>query len=253
MEVKNTTVAVFIDAENISSTNADEIFVHASDYGNVIIKKIFGDWSTKQVNKWKSVIEKHSIVAEQQFTFVKGKNSCDISLIIQALLALFERDIDVFCLVSSDSDFTRLVQELRERKKKVVGMGTKSAPKSFVNAFSEFIYLGEESAEQDLPSNNVNVVTPVNNKQKVSTAPEKKEVLDAEKLKSLIEIIDSLVDENGKAYYAQISNDMKNKYSDFIPINYGCKTFKELIEKLTPHLDSYAVGRDGVVMYLSKK
>lgn len=271
MDVKNTTVAVFIDAENVSATNADEIFLRASDYGDVIIKKIFGDWSNRQVGKWKPYIEKHSIVAEQQFSFVKGKNSSDISLIIQAMLAMFERNIDVYCLVSSDSDFTRLVQELRERQKKVVGMGTMQAPKSFVNAFSDFIYLGTADKTQNetkqstlsavgnnAVANNNNNGNSISNSVGVKTEKPQKQfnnsgIMDDDKVKSLLEIVETLVEENGKAYYAQISNDMKNKYSDFIPVNYGCRTFKELIAKLTPELSAYSVGHDGVVMYLYKK
>jgi uncharacterized protein (TIGR00288 family) len=148
MKEDNKYVAVFIDAENISSRNAEQIFNEASNYGEIIVKRIFGDWSHNNLAlSWKEAISKYSIKAEQQFSFVSGKNTSDISLIIQAMIALFEKDIDVFCLVSSDSDFTYLVQEMREREKVVVGMGARTSPQAFVNAFSEFIYLGEEAVK----------------------------------------------------------------------------------------------------------
>ncbi|MFA5036910.1 MAG: NYN domain-containing protein [Candidatus Izemoplasmatales bacterium] len=147
MEKQNRKVAILIDAENVNSANARQIFDTMSTYGEVIIRQIFADWSNEAVKSWKTAISNYSIVSNQQFTFVPRKNSSDIALVIQAMVFLFERNVDIFCLVSSDSDFTRLVQELRERNKTVIGMGGRNSIKSFVNAFSEFIYLGEDNPE----------------------------------------------------------------------------------------------------------
>lgn len=237
-------VAVFIDAENISAGNAEQIFDIASNYGDVIIKKIYGDWSKQGIQPWKDKISKFSIVAEQQFSFASGKNSSDISLIIQVILALFEKDIDVFCIASGDSDFTRLVQELRERKRIVIGMGGRNSIQSFINAFNEYIYLGEEAEEKKAPPS----------RQSGKTPRRSKCILEKDRLNTLKEIVDTLLDNNGRALFSQISTDMKNKYADFVPKNYGVRSLKELMNKLIPHLPEYkiSVDKDNTTLYLEK-
>ncbi len=254
MEIKNNLVAVFIDAENVNSADAEQIFNEASSYGDVIVKRIFGDWSKRQLSKWKDVISKYSIMADQQFSFVSKKNSSDISLIIEVMLAYFEKNIDVFCLISSDSDFTRLVQELRERGKKVVGMGERKAITSFVNAFSEYIYLGEEEIVEEKPQETKKKATKTKKVEKV-VKTKTDQLLPKEQFVALKEIIEKLIEDSGKALYAQISNEMKNKYADFMPKNYGCKTLKELMEKLSKYLNQYksCTSSDGTTLYLSKK
>lgn len=236
---ENKKVAVFIDAENISARFADRLFAEAANYGDVIIRRVFADWSSVNVQAWKEVVNRHSLLAEQQFSAVKGKNSGDISLIINAMMVLFERDIDVFCLASSDSDFTRLVQVLREREKTVIGLGLKQTAQAFVNAFSEFIYLDSEASKDTKPT------------------PEKKKdkhqfVIEYDRLSALKEVIDKLIEEDGWALFARIATEMKNKFSDFIPRNYNCKSLKELIFKIQPMLGNYDIrtAQDGTTMFL---
>ncbi len=236
---ENKKVAVFIDAENISARFADRLFAEAANYGDVIIRRVFADWSSVNVQAWKEVVNRHSLLAEQQFSAVKGKNSGDISLIINAMMVLFERDIDVFCLASSDSDFTRLVQVLREREKTVIGLGLKQTAQAFVNAFSEFIYLDSEANKDTKPT------------------PEKKKdkhqfVIEYDRLSALKEVIDKLIEEDGWALFARIATEMKNKFSDFIPRNYNCKSLKELIFKIQPMLGNYDIrtAQDGTTMFL---
>ena len=145
---KVTNVAVLIDAENVGAQNAKQIFDEASNYGNVMVKRIFADWSKASVRAWKEEVNRYSMTAVQQFEVQARKNTTDICLIIQALLILFEKDVDVFCIAAGDSDYTRLVRELRERNKAVIGSGGRNVNQSFVNAFNEFIYFdeGEEKA-----------------------------------------------------------------------------------------------------------
>lgn len=235
----NNRVAVYIDAENISTKHASKLMEEASTYGDVIIKRAFADWSHNQVSPWKEQLNKYSITADQQFCAVKGKNSSDISLIISAMVTLFERDIDVFCLASSDSDFTRLVQELRERGKTVVGFGTGQTVEQFVNAFSEFIYLDSPTAEETQPS--------------TKTASKPKPFLSKARQSALFEIIDRLIELHGKAYYSQIGNEMKNKYSDFIPKNYGCKSMKDFLSKALAKSNKYSIAVEGNVMSVHHK
>ena len=156
------------------------------------------------------------------------------------MVVLFEKDIDVFCLASSDSDFTRLVQELREREKTVVGFGLKQTAQAFVNAFSEFIYLDNSDA--------------VAEKGKVTEkkAVEKRQILDDSRRVALKEIIEKLIEEDGWALYARIGMEMKNKFADFVPKNYGCRSMKELIGKVIGDIGDYEIqtGRDGTTMFL---
>lgn len=236
---ENKKVAVFIDAENISARFADRLFAEAANYGDVIIRRVFADWSSANVQAWKEVVTRHSIIAEQQFSAVKGKNSGDISLIINAMMVLFERDIDVFCLASSDSDFTRLVQVLREREKTVIGLGLKQTAQAFVNAFSEFIYLDSEANKDNKPT------------------PEKKKdkhqfFIEPDRLNVLKEVIDKLIEEDGWALFARIATEMKNQFSDFVPRNYNCKSLKELMFKIQPKLGNYDIrtAQDGTTMFL---
>jgi len=238
---ENKRVAVFIDAENISAKYAARLIEEAANYGDVIVRRVFADWSSPNVQAWKETVAKHSLIAEQQFSAVKGKNSGDISLIINAMVVLFEKDIDVFCLASSDSDFTRLVQELREREKTVVGFGLKQTAQAFVNAFSEFIYLdnSDSAAEKERTD-----------EQKKARKPQS--ILDESRRIALKEIIEKLIEEDGWALYARIGMEMKNKFADFVPKNYDCRSMKELIGKVIGSIGDYKIetDRDGTTMYL---
>lgn len=148
---KSDNVAVLIDAENVPVTCAEQIFDEVSKYGNVAIKRIFADWSKPAVKGWKEEVNRLSMIAEQQFEVLPRKNTVDIALVIRALIILFEKDADVFCIASGDSDYTCLVRELRERGKTVIGLGMRNANPCFVNAFDEFVCLdaGEQAEEQN--------------------------------------------------------------------------------------------------------
>ncbi len=247
-------VAVLIDAENVSSGSAKQIFDEASNYGNIVVKRIFADWSKGAVKGWKEEVNRYSMTAVQQFEVQPRKNTIDIALIIQALVILFEKDVDVFCIAAGDSDYTRLVRELRERNKTVIGLGGRNVNQSFVNAFNEFIYL--DTATESKPNiqrgkgQKVKVAIPA--AQPVLAEPE---ILDNKRKSDLHNIIDRMIDNSGKAFYAQISSEMKQKYSDFIPKNFGCNSFKKLMEKLTPYLKKYSIGTDaaGTTMYLYRR
>ncbi len=241
-------VAVLIDAENVGAQHAKQVFDEASNYGNVFIKRIFADWSKASVKGWKEEVNRYSMTAEQQFEVSPRKNTIDIALIIQALVILFEKDVDVFFIAAGDSDYTRLVRELRERDKVVIGMGGRNVNQSFVNAFNEFLYFDEGDEEQK----------PAKKQAKKAKAPQtppqpkEPELIDAKRKSDLHNIIDRMIDNNGKAFYAQISSEMKQKYSDFIPKNFGCNSFKKLMEKLLPCLKRYSIGTeaDGTSLYL---
>ena len=248
---KVTNVAVLIDAENVASHNAKQIFDEASNYGNIMVKRIFADWSKTSVRGWKEEVNRYSMTAVQQFEVQARKNTTDIALIIQALLILFEKDVDVFCIAAGDSDYTRLVRELRERDKIVIGLGGRNVNQSYVNAFNEFIYLDAGEEKPAAPKRERGKGGKAQAAQH-APAPQESEIIDNKRKSDLHNIIDRMIDNNGKAFYAQISSEMKQKYSDFIPKNFGCNSFKKLMEKLTPYLKKYSIGTeaDGTTMYL---
>ena len=250
---KISNVAVFIDAENVPSASAKQIFDEASNYGNILVKRIYADWSKASVKGWKEEVNRYSMTAEQQFEVQARKNTTDIALIIQALIILFEKDVDVFFIAAGDSDYTRLVRELRERGKTVIGLGGRNVNQSYVNAFNEFIYLDGEEPRPAPAKKGKAKGKP--QPQPVQPAPPQEEVLDNKRKSDLHNIIDRLIDNSGKAFFAQISSEMKQKYSDFIPKNFGCNSFKKLMEKLMPYLKKYSIGTnaDGTTMYLCRR
>lgn len=134
-------VAVLIDAENISSKYASTILQEASSLGNIIYKRIYGNWTTPVLSSWKKQLLENAIQPIQQYSNTTGKNSSDSALIIDAMDLLYQKRLDAFCIVSSDSDFTRLASRLREDEMFVLGMGEQKTPRSFISACNKFSYL----------------------------------------------------------------------------------------------------------------
>lgn len=219
MENKN--VAIFIDAENISFKYAKDIFNIASSYGELIIKRIYADWRSPALSGWKDEIAEHSIIAIQNFKFNR-KNSSDMHLMADAMSMFYEKDIEIFIIVSSDSDYIPLVHKLRENKKQVVGIVENKANQSYINAFNEFHYLNKKQEKSD------------------------------ELIKELFNTIDQLIEEKNRAEYSQIPPIMQRKYPDFNPKNYGCSSFKELINKFIDNNYKKEVANDGCTHYLVK-
>lgn len=134
-------VAVLIDAENISAKYASTILSEANNLGNVTYKRIYGNWATPQLQSWCQQLLDHAIQPIQQYSNTVGKNSSDSALIIDAMDLLYKKRLDAFCIVSSDSDFTRLASRLRESEMFVLGMGEKKTPRAFISACNRFVYL----------------------------------------------------------------------------------------------------------------
>ena len=134
-------LAVLIDAENISTKYIDVILSEANNLGDVIYKRIYGNWTTPQMASWQTTILNNAIQPIQQYSNTTGKNSTDSALIIDTMDLLYQSNLDGFCIVSSDSDFTRLASRLRESQNYVLGMGESKTPRSFISACNKFLYL----------------------------------------------------------------------------------------------------------------
>ena len=134
-------LAVLIDGDNIPSKYVREMMEEIAKYGNPTIKRIYGDWTKPQLNKWKEVLLQNAISPIQQYAYTTGKNATDSAMIIDAMDILYTGDVTGFCLVSSDSDFTKLAMRLREAGMKVFGLGEKKTPDPFIVACDKFIYI----------------------------------------------------------------------------------------------------------------
>ena len=157
MSSGNERVAVLIDCDNISHQVCDAVFEEASGHGTLGIKRAYGDWTSPHLTGWKALLAGHALQPIQQFAYTVGKNATDSALIIDAMDLLYSGNVDVFCIVSSDSDFTRLAMRLRESGKTVYGIGAQKTPAAFQNACDRFTYTevlrGDAlPAEADRPS-----------------------------------------------------------------------------------------------------
>ncbi|MBR7159681.1 MAG: NYN domain-containing protein [Clostridia bacterium] len=154
--------ALLIDSENISPKYITAILDELSKYGIVTYKRLYGNWTSKGAESWKSILLAHALTPVQQFNYTTGKNSTDSSMIIDAMDILYSGNVDGFCIASSDSDFTKLCTRLRESGKYVIGMGEKKAPKSFTATCDKFVYLDvlkEDSISHEQTSLTKEVVT----------------------------------------------------------------------------------------------
>ncbi|MEM9765203.1 MAG: NYN domain-containing protein [Pseudomonadota bacterium] len=145
---KNDAFAVLIDADNASARHADAIFEEVATFGEAMIRRVYGDFASEALKSWDRAIQEHAILQQQQRNNTTGKNAADIALVIDAMDLLYKGTLDGVCLVSSDSDFTRLAQRLREEGLTVIGIGEKKAPLAFRNACNRFIFV-ENLTTQD--------------------------------------------------------------------------------------------------------
>ncbi len=220
MELK---LAVLIDGDNIPSAYVKEMMEEIAKYGNPTIKRIYGDWTSPKLSKWKNVLLENAITPIQQYGYTTGKNATDSAMIIDAMDILYSEKVNGFCLVSSDSDFTRLATRLREAGMNVIGIGEKKTPDPFIVTCDKFIYIeilkdqsedSESESQKSESSQKINVdkITP-----KV--------------IKLISATINDLADEDGWAFLGEVGNLLQKKQPNFDSRNYG-------FQKLTPLIKS---------------
>lgn len=246
----NPRLAVLIDADNTFKVidMIDELFEEISKFGDASVRRIYGDWTQNQLSRWKEILPKHAIQPIQQYANTKGKNATDSALIIDAMDLLYTAPLDGFCIVSSDSDFTRLAIRFRESGKLVYGFGEKKTPESLQAACNEFKYFeilaqnkraesaaAEEVTEKPASGRKKGTAKPVASEAGAATDVRKsaKELAMDAKLVSLIRsAIDALSDEEGYAHMGEVKKHIVKNFSAFDSRNYGFAKFSDLIRTI---------------------
>jgi hypothetical protein len=240
-------LAVLIDADNIPYANVKGMIEEIAKYGLPTFKRIYGDWTKPTVAGWKSVLLENAITPVQQYSYTKGKNSTDSAMIIDAMDILYSGRVDGFCIVSSDSDFTRLATRLREAGMKVIGIGEKKTPPPFIVACDKFIYL-------EIIKSSLAPVEHQNEKGRGGKKTGKSKVREdndpqaaTRKVRILISgSISDIADENGWAFLGDVGNLILKKQPDFDPRNFGFNKLTPLIRSLDFEIDERDSGRDNI-------
>ena len=213
---KTDKLAVLIDADNAQPGIVDGLLAEIANYGTANVKRIYGDWTLPALKGWKEVLLQHSIQPMQQFAYTKGKNATDSAMIIDAMDLLYTNHFDGFCIVSSDSDFTKLAVRIRESGLLVYGFGEKKTPSPFVSACDKFIY--------------TEVLTTRTDESEAITKKSSNELKQDTRLVSLLRnAVVSSSDESGWAQLARIGSNIAKQSPEFDPRNYGYGKLGELV------------------------
>ena len=217
----NINLAVLIDGDNIPSAFVKEMMEEIAKYGNPTIKRIYGDWTKPNLSKWKNILLENAITPIQQYGYTTGKNATDSAMIIDAMDILYSEKVNGFCLVSSDSDFTRLATRLREAGMQVIGIGEKKTPNPFIVACDKFIYieiLKTKTKEKD-------------SEDEKESGKETFDKITAKEIKLISTTITDLSDDEGWAFLGDVGGLLQKKQPNFDPRNFG-------FQKLTPLIKS---------------
>ncbi len=200
-------LAVLIDADNTTPTIVNALFAEIAKYGVATVKRIYGDWTNPHLKGWQKVLFDYAIHPVQQFSYAKGKNATDCALIIDAMDLLYTNRFEGFCIVASDSDYTRLVSRIREQGLLVYGFGEKQSPLPLVNACDKFIYteILREGAREE----------------REKPADEKSLRRDTKLMQVLRDAAEAVADDDGWAYLGSIGNQILKQSPAFDPRNYG--------------------------------
>ncbi len=218
--------AVLIDADNVAPKFIGSILDELSNEGTITYKRIYGDWTRPDLGAWKKVLLDYSITPIQQYSYTSGKNATDSAMIIDAMDILYAGKVEGFCIVSSDSDFTRLAARLREAGEYVIGMGEKKTPKPFIAACDKFKYLevltrDKETAAQPEKRRSDSRTSHEPEPEQHPAEPEITQTPMKTIRKAIIAIIDEISDDEGWAPMSHIGNILLKRYPDFDVRNYG--------------------------------
>ena len=212
-------IAMLVDGDNAQAVLLPQMLVEAARYGQVTVRRIYGDWTTVNMNSWKEVLNFHAFQPIQQFRYTIGKNATDSAMIIDAMDILHTGVVDAFCLVSSDSDYTRLATRIRETGIFVMGIGEKKTPKPFVNACDVFVYTENLAPEKKKPRAS---------QRKTNSKPKS----EADPMPLLEQAFDMAVQEDGWARLDHMGNALYQLDPGFDPRTYGQRQLSRLVKSL---------------------
>ena len=214
-------LAVLIDADNVPYANVKGMLEEIAKYGTPTFKRIYGDWTKPNTSGWKAVLLENAITPIQQYGYTVGKNATDSAMIIDAMDILYSGRVDGFCIVSSDSDFTRLATRLREAGMKVIGIGERKTPQPFITACDKFIYI-EILATDD------SATETKSRRQSKTQLPQ----IDKRTVNLIKSSINDIADESGWAFLGEVGTLILKKQPNFDPRNYGFKKLLLLMRSL---------------------
>jgi uncharacterized LabA/DUF88 family protein len=223
VETSQAKLAVLIDADNTKPAIIEGLLSEVAKYGIASVKRIYGDWTSNNLRSWKDRLLEYAVQPIQQFSYTSGKNATDSAMIIDAMDLLYSEKLDGFCIVSSDSDFTRLAARLRESGRIVYGFGEKKTPRAFVSVCDKFIYteiLKDSHEEAEDEENRM----PVKRKKEFK--------VDRKLLKLLRDAVDDIAEESGWAYLGGVGQKINNRSTDFDPRNYGFKKLGDMFRAI---------------------
>jgi hypothetical protein len=232
MENKDLRLAVLIDADNVPYSNVKGMMEEIAKYGTPTFKRIYGDWTKPTLSGWKNVLLENAITPIQQYSYTTGKNASDSALIIDAMDILYTGRVDGFCIVSSDSDFTRLATRLREAGMKVIGIGERKTLTPFISACDKFIYIEilsnkQKNQEFKLPQSSAKKAPKNKSEQSDSSSILK---VDDALLKLITDSTNDIADEDGWAFLGDLGNMLIKKQPNFDSRNYGFNKLVLLIK-----------------------
>ncbi|MBF8962037.1 NYN domain-containing protein [Pontibacter sp. FD36] len=230
-EKKQQRMAMLIDGDNAQPTLIVKILAEAGKYGQTTIRRIYGDWTTPQMNGWKDCLNNHAIQPIQQFRYTVGKNATDSAMIIDAMDLLHSHLVDGFCIVSSDSDYTRLATRIREAGIFVMGIGQRKTPKPFVNACNIFIYT--ENLTDDIDEKQIAVAD--------KSTPNGQENPRPNPVPMLKEAFQMAVGEDGWAHLGAIGTSLRLLDPAFDPRTFG---YSQLIQLIKAHKDLFTIRKE---------
>ena len=245
MEIQTKKFAVLIDADNSSINAISSVLEEVAKYGIASVKRVYGDWSSEALKKWRDVLLPHAITPVQQFAYTKGKDATDMILIIDAMDLLYAGALDGFCIVSSDSDFTPLASRIRENGLSVYGFGKKSTPEAFKKACDKFIYVENLVVDPEVKNGEDEELTLVQDKkiaEAIKTTDSKAvqqtkeialpEAIDRATLNLIYKAVKDNADENGWANLGMVGQYISAVKPDFDSRNYGRAKLSGLIKTL---------------------
>lgn len=238
-------LAVLIDGDNIPSAYITEMMEEIAKYGNPTIKRIYGDWTKPHLTKWKNLLLENAITPIQQYGYTTGKNATDSAMIIDAMDILYSEKVNGFCLVSSDSDFTRLATRLREAGMQVYGIGEKKTPNPFIVACDKFIYIEilQKQSEENV-SESVNKTTSSNTLEKITPKV----------IQLIASTISDLEDDDGWAFLGDVGGLLQKKMPNFDSRNYGYQKLTPLIKSIPNfEIEEKEKGRFKIIYVRNKR